>query len=397
MKPLRICHLGKYYPPAPGGIETHVQTIARAQAELGASVRVFCVNHGKGPTVVEQDGPVEVTRFGRIGSALKIDACPGLMGALRKVEADILHLQVPNPTMILALLAARPKTPLVVSYHSDIIHQRLRGALFRPLERWFYRKVRMILATSPSYAVGSTFLKPYADRIRILPIGIDLKYYLEPSAAAHARAEAIRREHGGSGPIWLCAGRLVYYKGLINAVRALEHVAGRLLIIGEGPDEALLRREVARLGLAGRVAFLGTLPAYLDVLPYYLAASAFWFPSNARSESFGIVQVEAMASGCPVINTRIPHSGVSWVSQHEVTGLTVPVNDPPALAAAARRLLSEPGLRDRLIAAARRRAADEFDHRIMAERSLSIYRGVLADPKVTGAAGRPVLIPGGLY
>ena len=88
-------------------------------------------------------------------------------------------------------------------------------------------------------------------------------------------------------------------------------------------------------------------------MPYYLAADAFWFPSNARSEAFGLVQVEAMASGCPVINTAIPHSGVPWVSPHEETGLTVPVDDPAALAAAANRLLTEPGLRDRLGAAGR--------------------------------------------
>ena len=67
-----------------------------------------------------------------------------------------------------------------------------------------------------------------------------------------------------------------------------------------------------------------------------------------------------MASGCPVINTAIPHSGVPWVSRHDETGLTVPVNDPAAFAAAAVRLLKEPGLRDRLAAGARARAMSEF-------------------------------------
>src|SRR5205085_4404397 len=128
-------------------------------------------------------------------------------------------------------------------------------------------------------------------------------------------------------------------------------VPGRLLLIGEGPDQPALRDEARQLGVADRVEFLGTLPHFLDIVPYYLAADAFWFPSNARSEAFGLVQVEAMACGCPVINTRIPHSGVPWVCPHEQAGLTVPLNDPPALAAAARRLLAEPGLRDRLAAA----------------------------------------------
>src|ERR1700709_1730107 len=100
-RPLRVCHLSKYYPPAPGGIETHVRTLARAQADLGAEVRVFCVNHDSSRTSVERDGPVEVVRFGRRVSAAKIDYCPGLASAIRGVEADVLHLQVPNPTMIL--------------------------------------------------------------------------------------------------------------------------------------------------------------------------------------------------------------------------------------------------------------------------------------------------------
>ena len=393
MKPMRICHLGKYYPPAPGGIETHVRTLARAQADLGAAVKVYCVNHDDGPTGVEQDGPVEVTRYGRIGSAMKLDFCPALIRGLRRVEADILHMQVPNPTMILALLAARPRVPVVVSYQSDVVNQKLRALFFRPLERMAYRKVRLILPSSPVYSGGSDFLKAYADRLQVLPNGIDLKPYLEPSAADKARAAAICEEYARGGPLWLCAGRFVYYKGFVNAVRALEHVEGRLLLIGKGPSEGELRDEVARLGLGDRVVFLGSLPHYLDVLPYYLAADAFWFPSNARSEAFGLVQVEAMASGCPVINTAIPHSGVPWVSPHEDTGLTVPVNDPEALAAAARRLLGEPGLRDRLTAAAKRRASAEFDHRVMAERSLAYYRSVLAGSAAAKTAGRPVLVP----
>jgi rhamnosyl/mannosyltransferase len=376
MSPLRVCHLGKYYPPSPGGIETHTRTLARAQAELGAEVRVLCVRHGRGPTEFEQDGPVEVTRLGRLASAAKIDVCPGLVAALRReaAAADVLHMQVPNPTMILGLLAAGVRTPLVVTYQSDLVRQRLRGLLFRPLERLAYRQVRAILATSPTYPGGSRFLRPYGDRLHVLPMGIDLEPYLEPSPTTIAAAEALRARHGG--PIWLGCGRLIYYKGFLNAIRALQHVEGTLILVGDGRDRPMLEAEATRLGLRDRVVFAGAMP-YQEVLPYYRAADAFWFPSNARSEAFGLVQVEAMASGCPVINAAIPHSGVPWVSPHEETGLTVPVDDPLALAAAARRLLEEPGLRERLAAAGRERARREFDHRVMAERSLEVYRQVL--------------------
>jgi glycosyltransferase involved in cell wall biosynthesis len=375
MQSPRICHLSKYYPPAPGGIETHVRTLAQAQAAMGASVKVFCVNHASHATVVEQDGPVEVTRFGRLASVAKIDVCHGLARGLARVEADILHMQVPNPTMILAMLAARPKAPMVVTYQSDVVRQRLRAVLFRPAERLAYGRVRLILASSPAYVEGSTFLKPYADRIECLPNGIDLDPYLDPSPEHRAEADRLRARY--TGPLWLACGRMVYYKGFLNAIRALVDAPGTLLLIGGGPDRAMLEREAARLGVADRAVFLGNLPHYLDLIPYYLAADAFWFPSNARSEAFGLVQVEAMASGCPVINAAIPHSGVPWVSLHEETGLTVAVDDPGALAAAARRLLDEPGLRQRLAGAARARAKAEFDHRVMAERSLEMYRRVL--------------------
>lgn len=388
MTTVRVCHLGKYYPPAPGGMETYVRTLALAQSNLGADVQVFCMNHESGPTVEDCDGPVRVTRFGRGASVAKLDYCPDLIARLKALDTDVIHLQVPNPTMILALLASRPKPATVVTYHSDVVKQRLRGLLFRPLERLAYRRVRAILPTSPTYADGSKFLKPYADRLEVLPSGLDLAPYLEPSEEHRREAERIRARH--TGPIWFGCGRMVYYKGFQNAIRALVTVPGTLLLVGGGPDRDSLQNEATRLGVSDRVKFLGNLPHYLDLVPYYLAADAFWFPSNARSEAFGLVQVEAMASGCPVINASIPHSGVSWVSRHEETGLTVPVDDPSALAAAAIRLLNEPELRARLATAARARAISEFDHRTMATRSLAIYQKVLSDRNGSmSTAGQP--------
>jgi rhamnosyl/mannosyltransferase len=392
MQSLKILHLGKFYPPAAGGIETHVRTLAQAQAALGAEVRVYCMNHKPGPTVVDRDGAVEVTRFARAASVAKLDLCRDLVGALRKVNADVLHLQVPNPSMIVALLQARPKVPMVVTYQSDVIKQKLRATLFRPLERLAYRRAETILPTSPTYVPGSRFLRLYGSKIEVMPMGIDLSPYRDPSEADRAEAEAIRRRH--EGPLWLGCGRLIYYKGFRNAIAALPKVPGTLLIVGDGRDRAELEAEARRIGVGDRVVFLGAMP-YQKVVPYYLAAEAFWFPSNARSEAFGLVQVEAMASGCPVINTSIPHSGVAWVSPHEVSGLTVPVDDPDALAGAANRLLSEPGLRDRLAAAGRQRAAQEFDHRVMAQRSMAIYQKVLQGPRPSpSATERPALEPG---
>jgi rhamnosyl/mannosyltransferase len=382
---LRVCHLAKFYPPAPGGIESHVRTLARAQAELGAEVRVVCVNHrdrqgrdvtweplARTPTEEEWDGPVRVTRLGKCGNVARLDLCPALAGALTRLRGatDVLHLHAPNPTMTLALAALRPPARLVITHHSDVVRQRLLGRLFRPFERLVYGRADCILCTSPRYAEGSPLLTGYRDKLGVLTFGIDLRLYQEPSAAALGHAARLRAEHGE--PLWLAVGRLVYYKGLHNAVKALAEVPGRLLVIGEGPAKADLQRQAAAEGVAERVVWRGHVSED-ELVGAYHAATALWFPSNARSEGFGLVQVEAMASGCPVINTAIPASGVAWVSRHEETGLTVAPDDTEALAAAARRLVDEPAVRRRLAEGARERAGSEFDERVMGRRSLWSY------------------------
>jgi rhamnosyl/mannosyltransferase len=273
--------------------------------------------------------------------------------------------------MTLALAAVRPGAALVVTHHSDVIRQRFLGRLFRPFERLVYGRAAGLLSDAPGYQDGSPLLRRFADKVSVLPLGIDLERYTAPRPAALAHARRLREQYGQ--PLWLAVGRLVYYKGLHNAIKALAEVEGRLLLIGEGPAEAELRRLADATGVADRVVWRGHV-AEDELVGAYRAATALWFPSNARSEGFGLVQVEAMAAGCPVINTAIPASGVAWVSRHDETGLTVAVDDPAALAAAARRLLHERGLRERLAEGARRRAVGEFDHRLMARRSLEYYR-----------------------
>lgn len=386
---MRVVHLGKYYPPSPGGIETHTQTLCRAQAALGCQVTAVVVNHSDRhgrdvtfsrtvwtPYANDADGPVRVVRVGRYGNLAKMDMAPGLVQAIRReaqAGADVWHLHAPNPAMMLAALAVPAARPLIITHHSDIVKQRLLRHLFGPVERAAYRRAALVLSDSPGYIEGSPLLQKLGDKVKVLPLGLDLTPFQRPSPAARAFADDLRGNH--PGPLWLGVGRLIYYKGFHVALAALKHVTGTLLVSGIGPLEAYLKRVATELGVDNRVVWLGRTTAE-QLVGCYMAATAFWFPSVARSEGFGLVQVEAMASGCPVVNTAIPGSGVAWVSRHEREGLAVPVNDPAALAAAAKRLLFEPGLRERLAAAGRERAASEFDWRVMGERSLELYRGL---------------------
>jgi glycosyltransferase involved in cell wall biosynthesis len=385
-----VCHLGKYYPPAPGGIETHVQTLARAQAATGASVRVLCVNHanasgqdvtwaryGATTTVQDNDGPVRITRLGRSATVARLDICPDLPHAIDRLfknPVDILHLHTPNPTMVLAVTRLRKTAPIVVTHHSDIIKQRVLRHVLGPFERMVYGRAARLIVTSNAYREGSPLLCRYREKVVTLPMGLNLSTNLHPSAKSVSAAEDWKRRY--PGPIWLSVGRTVYYKGFDTAISALAHVPGTLVIIGTGPLKSQLKDMAQKLGVSDRVVWRG----YVDpdeLIGAYLAATALWFPSSHRSEAYGLVQVEAMAAGCPVINTDIPHSGVSWVSPHEESGLTISIDDTAGLAAASMRLLNEPGLRDRLSNGARSRAIAEFDHELMARRSLELYDSIL--------------------
>ena len=370
---LRVCHLGKYYPPARGGIETHVHALAHAQSKLGLDVRVVCVNHVGSSTTEEHDGDVSVTRCGRIAEIAKLDICPRLHHVLKHIDADILHLQVPNPTMLLGLAAMRAKIPLVITYQSDHIRLKIRGALLRPIERVVFGTARAIITTSDNYTAGSQFLRQYRNKIHVVPLGIDITRYVRPEESALDESRAIRRKYGR--PLWMSCGRLIHYKGLTTAMRALADVPGTLLVIGDGPERSRLEADAVRGGVRARVVFLG---AVQNVVPYFLAADALWFPSNAKSEAFGLVQVEAMAAGCPVINTNIPGSGVPWVCPNEEAGLTVPVGDSAAFAYAARRIATDEKLRRRLGEGGRARARHFFDQSLTASRCVDVYRHSLA-------------------
>jgi rhamnosyl/mannosyltransferase len=409
-KPIRVCHLGKYYPPAAGGIETHVRTLARAQAELGAHVQVACINHanergrdvtwcryGSTRTAVENDGGVRVTRLGRSAHVAKLDIAPDLgsfFHGLKVNPVDIIHLHTPNPTMLLAVAALRPKAPLVITHHSDIVKQRKLYYAFAPFENWVYRRADRIISNSPDYALGSDLLIRHASKVDVVPMGLDLSTFLDPNTVALDHAAYLRNRYGPA--LWVAVGRCVYYKGFDTALHALRQVAGKLIIIGQGPYQEHLKQMSHQLGVADRVVWLNHASDDALVGAYH-AAKALWFPSNARSEAFGLVQVEAMASGCPIINTDIPYSGVSWVSPNEESGFTVPVGDAAAFAAAANRLLDDPGLRDRLGEAARVRAVESFAQTQMAATSLALYARVLGRAPAAAEPAKPqwTLLPGG--
>ena len=374
LRPLRVCHLGKYYAPAFGGIESHVGVVARSQVAAGAEVDVCCIKHQPGLPDESDDHGVRVRRLRPRVEFAKLAHLAGLRRILQS-DYDVFHVHVPNPTMIVGLLRTRPRRPIVVTYHSDYVRQRLRGLMFRPLEDRFYRMAAGVIASSAAYAAGSRTLRRIDVPKRVIPFGIPLDDLLHPPARVRELAVRIAESH--PGPLWVSCGRLVYYKGFPVAVEAMRTTPGTLLIIGDGPERPRLAARIAAAGLSDRVRLVGHLATDAEVHAHLLAARAFWLPSTHRSEAFGLVQVEAMAAGCPVINTAIRGSGVPEVSVGGVSGLTVAIDDPHALSQAARLLATDDALHARLAAGAQRRASEHYDVQRMTAETFAVYRQVL--------------------
>lgn len=371
----RVLHLGKYYPPHRGGMETYLQTLCN---ELRDSVdmRVVVANDGMTSSEGEMDG-VHVSRVGTLATVAAAPLCPGMVSKIREAKADLVHIHVPNPGAVMAYLASGHSGPVVVSYHSDTVRQKLLGRLFQPILNNLLDRSAAIIVTSPNYIESSPVLPAYRDRCRVIPFGISTHDFDQFKVNEVAQL----RQRFGSRVV-LSVGRLVYYKGFEYLIRAMQQVEGQLIIIGDGPLRGALSRLAQQLGIEQRVHLVGNVE---DLAPYYYCADVFVLPSIARSEAFGIVQLEAMACAKPVINTDIA-SGVPYVSLHGVTGLTVPPEDPQALGIALRQLLDNEDLRLRYGQAARRRLDAEFTLPAMVRRTVSLYEEVIQGPAYAGSA-----------
>jgi len=367
---IHVVHIGKYYWPYQRGIETHLRLLCERLTEA-VDLDVVVANEGV-RTVREEINGVRVTRLGRLGEVASTSLCTGLPLLLRRMRSDIVHVHLPNPWAEWNYFAAGAPGRLVVSFHSDIIRQKMLLRLHAPVHRRFLQRAARVIVATPRHIEYSPFLSQLPpERCTVIPYGIDMKEYAYTREMERQVAEL--RARCGT-PLVLFVGQLVYYKGVEVLIRAMREIEGHLAVIGRGPLEHQLRALAREGGLDERVHFLGYVEE--DVLrAAYHACDVFCLPSTYRSEAFGIVQLEAFACGKPVVSTNLP-SGVPWVNRDGETGLIVPPGDSGALALALRRLLSDDALRHEMGTAAHARVVREFDADRMAAATLAVYHDV---------------------
>lgn len=380
---LRVLHVGKFYAPQRGGIERHVQDLAEWQVAHGIDARVLVHQPaGRWRGVRARVGDVEVTRAGCIAAPLYAPISPGfplqLAAALQRQQPQVLHLHLPNPSCfaLLASPAAR-RIPWLIHWHADIspdakdprLHLAYR--LYRPFEQAVLARAAAIVATSQPYLDASTALAPWRAKAHVVPLG------LRP--APDGTAAGIDWP-AGDGLRLLAVGRLSYYKGfdvLLDAMALLrDRLRGglpRLLLVGDGEHAGRLREHAGRLALHDLIRFTGAVDD-MALLAAYASADAFVLPSLDRSEAFGLVLLEAMRAGLPVIASRIAGSGVIDVVADGVNGELVPPGDAAALADVLARWSGD---RERLAAlgiAGHQRWRSRFTLEASAEDIASIYR-----------------------
>ncbi len=366
---MKVLHLYKTYPPVVGGIEYHLRLLAESQARRNHDVTVL-VASAVGRSSVREENGVRVIRTRPWGVLSSTPLSPGLALWARRIVPDVTHLHFPYPPGELAHWAFGRGRVTIVSYHSDIVRQRWLRKLYGPLMRRMLHNSDRILVGSPPYLRTSRQLSEMTENCRVIPYGIDPRPF---QAADPSGSEQLRRREGS--PLVMFVGRFRYYKGVDILIEAAPSIDARILIVGAGPMERRWRRLAARSPAASRIRFLGHVPD--EELPlYYAAADVVVLPSSYRSESFGLVLLEAMAAGRPVVSTELG-TGTSFVNQHGETGLVVASGDADALARAVNELLRDPEQSRRMGANGRRRVLQEFHFEQMVDRTMKAYEEAL--------------------
>lgn len=376
-----ILHLYTNYFPVLGGIENHIRLLAEAQAARGHDVTVLVASLDRRSHVSNLNG-VKVIFASRLWNVSSAPLSLEMFQRVAKMETDITHLHAPYPFGEIANYLGGHARATVVTYHSDIVRQKMMGALYTPVLHRVLARVTTIIATSPNYIASSEVLRRWQDKCVVVPLASPPQ-----SKAPELSPQFMNRPNREL----LFAGKLRYYKGVNYLLQALTLIPNAgLTIVGTGPMEREWKQLADSLGISPRVTWVGQV-SDRELRAYYDSCDVFVLPCSERSEAFGMVQLEAMAAGKPVVSCDV-NTGVAWVNRNEITGLVVPPKDPRALADALARLLGDAALRERMGAAGKERVALEFNAQKMVEGVMQVYERALAEqPAVGEGVSRPTV------
>ncbi len=302
---------------------------------------------------------------------------PWLLG-FRTIHAefrgfDVVNAHTPYPTIVYqALQCARSiDAPLVVTHHNDFHSVNWLNWLIPPLANWAWMQPALtasskVIATTKSYAETSSILANHLSKTVVLPLCHDFRKF-------HLPQEEV------AGDYLLYVGRLIWYKNIDHAIRILDVLREefpwlRLLIVGRGAARSRLEARVQNSTVRAHVEFLG----YLDeeqLISIYQRAVVTLLPSTSRREAFGVVLVESMACGTPVVAYDIP--GVNEVVSQSGGGLLARPGDVGHMVELVRSIIRETSLRNKLSRAGSTNVRNLFSTQKIVPKLIRIYQSVV--------------------
>lgn len=395
-----VLHVGKYFPPFSGGMESFLADLLKAFAREGIDTPALVHDHcpklraratresingtqrkGSAPGRTKS---VRVYRAPSFGRVLYTPVSPQfpfcLSQVIRAERPKILHFHLPNPSAFWAMsLPAARRIPWVVHWHADVvasdIDQRMKLAypVYRQLEQRLLDRADAVIVSSPPYLDTSEALAPWRSKCHVTPLGLD------PCRMAYVSDDALRDAEARWGDASfriLSVGRLTYYKGYKYLVKAMEDLADfRAVIIGEGDCRSVLEKSITESRLDKRVVLAGHQPSE-SLHALMQTCHCICLPSIERTEAFGVVLLEAMAHRKPAVVCDIKGSGVSWVVRDGETGIVVPPADPTALAEAFRALAADREALSRMGRQGWRRYQNMFHIDRVSSEILEVYRSI---------------------
>ncbi len=369
---LRVLCFGRFFDDIPGGMQTHVDHLFRAMKGHVDYVHLVPSRDSTGFEGELHGFPLIRTPSWNVDGSLALS--PQLIARARQLHKekpfDLVHLHMPDPMSHVASWAIPSHVPRIITWHADIIRQKLLLLGYRPFQNAALRNAKGIIAATPAHIKSSTELvAPHLqDKLHVIPFGFDLAHYAVPLALS-ARLRATY-----PGKLIFALGRHVHYKGFDVLIKAMAQLPldAQLIIGGEGPLTSEWKTLAATSPAAARIHFVGKISD--SGLPaYFQACDVFCLPAVNQAEAFGIVQVEAFACAKPVVSTKL-NNGVDFVNQDGITGLTVTPGGVDELAVALNRLLANPALCQQLGEQALQRAQKEFSLEALRSKTLAVYR-----------------------
>lgn len=371
---MKILHINKFYFPWIGGVETICKKLAENFAKNKLNkISVLCCND-RFSTEQTYINKVQVIRASTLFTAFGMPVSIKFFFLFKALsnDYDIIHIHWPFPLGIIALVLFKPKAKIIITWHSDIVRQKIFEFFLTPFITKSLDIADAIIVPTKNHVKFSRWLKKFYSKIHIIPFGIETNFYHKTSKT---KAKNLKGKFQNKAII-LSVGRLNYYKGIEYLLKALPLVEKEIknficIIIGTGPQEKTLKILTKRLNIEQYVVFLNKMSTP-KLKVFFLACDIFVLPSIYQSEAFGLVQLEAMLAKKPVINTNLP-SGVPLVSINTLTGLTVPPKNSLLLAEAILKLLKNKKLRANFGKQAYKRVMRFFTLKIMIEKHRYLY------------------------